>query len=571
MTQVRSLDNSTPAAPGSSKNLKWQLEAASSDPAVIQRVSGYMEYATALAAGLVPTPPNDVEKALLGDMTYGYTSGGVNPQTGTSYAVLSSDKRKLVTGTNGSSQAYSIAAASSMPVNFWFMLQNRGAGALTLTPTTSTIDGAASLTLTSGQGCIVFSDGTNYFTMRGVGGSGGSVTESSISLSDVTTDNVTSSAHGFAPKSPADATKFLNGDTTPAYAQVKDSDLSTSDVTTNNVTSSKHGLAPKSPADATKFLNGDTTPAYAQVKDSDLSLSDITTNDASTSKHGFLKKLPNDASKFLDGTGAFSTPSASSVAGVTISSSAPRVGDTFRYKEYGSAQYDLVIGIPRFMQVLPEYNAGGIFAIGYAGATNAQNVSNGSSGGSTLVAPTGTEAPLQNFVTGAGAATTTPGMIGLGLGTLNAAKFTAGCVRRFAVRAKLKNTTNVRYWIGLCFGGNNIGTTTAYATDTPNGRYIMFRYSSTTDATIKAVTATSNAAQTVADTTISIDTSNTVLFEIVYDGSNAYFYINGTLTNTIGTNLLATTDLVQFIIAVDNKNTANNREFDFAWMTVTLK
>ena len=58
------------------------------------------------------------------------------------------------------------------------------------------------------------------------------------------------------PAIPGDATLFLNGATPPAYAAVKDSDLSTSDVTTNNVTSSKHGFAPKAPNDVTKFLDG---------------------------------------------------------------------------------------------------------------------------------------------------------------------------------------------------------------------------------------------------------------------------------------------------------------------------
>lgn len=126
--------------------------------------------------------------------------------------------------------------------------------------------------------------------------------------SDITTNNVTSTKHGLAPKSPADATQFLNGATTNAYAQVKDSDLSTSDVTTNNASSSKHGFSPKSPADATQFLNGATTPAYAAVKDSDLSTTNVTTNNATTSKHGFVPILPNDATKYYDGTGAYSVP-----------------------------------------------------------------------------------------------------------------------------------------------------------------------------------------------------------------------------------------------------------------------
>ena len=42
---------------------------------------------------------------------------------------------------------------------------------------------------------------------------------------------------------------------------MKDSDLALSDVTTNNVSTSKHGFAPKAPNDSTKFLDG--TGAYS--------------------------------------------------------------------------------------------------------------------------------------------------------------------------------------------------------------------------------------------------------------------------------------------------------------------
>lgn len=114
------------------------------------------------------------------------------------------------------------------------------------------------------------------------------------------------------PAPPSDATKFLNGAATPAFAQVRDSDLSTSDVTTNNVSSSKHGFAPKSPSSATQFLNGAATPAFAQVKDSDLSTSDVTTNDVSTTKHGFVPKAPNDTAKFLRGDGTWAAAGGSS-------------------------------------------------------------------------------------------------------------------------------------------------------------------------------------------------------------------------------------------------------------------
>lgn len=133
-----------------------------------------------------------------------------------------------------------------------------------------------------------------------------------VHFTDVTTGNASSTKHGFQKKSPADATKFLNGAATPDYAAVKESDLALTDVTSNDVTSTKHGLAPKSPADATKFLNGAATPAFALVKDSDLSTSDVTTNDVSITKHGFAPKGPNDPTKFLDATGAWAVPGSAS-------------------------------------------------------------------------------------------------------------------------------------------------------------------------------------------------------------------------------------------------------------------
>lgn len=43
------------------------------------------------------------------------------------------------------------------------------------------------------------------------------VVESDLSLSDITTANVSTTKHGFAPKAPGDATKFLNGANPPAW------------------------------------------------------------------------------------------------------------------------------------------------------------------------------------------------------------------------------------------------------------------------------------------------------------------------------------------------------------------
>ena len=65
---------------------------------------------------------------------------------------------------------------------------------------------------------------------------------------------------------------------------------------------------PATPSDATKFLNGAATPAFAQVKDTDLATTDVTGNNVSTTKHGFVPKAPNDVTKFLNGLGAWSAP-----------------------------------------------------------------------------------------------------------------------------------------------------------------------------------------------------------------------------------------------------------------------
>jgi hypothetical protein len=99
---------------------------------------------------------------------------------------------------------------------------------------------------------------------------------------------------------------------TPHLSQPAESDLSLTDITTNDVSIARHGLAPKAPNDATKYLDGtgaySVPPGAAPVTDATIAISDITTNNVSTTTHGFAPKVPNDATKFLDGTGAYSTP-----------------------------------------------------------------------------------------------------------------------------------------------------------------------------------------------------------------------------------------------------------------------
>lgn len=124
----------------------------------------------------------------------------VNAQTGTTYTYLTGDYGKLVTHTNGSAIAGTLPqAGATFPANWFMFVQNRGAGALTITPTTSTIDGAATLVLNQNEGALIVSDGTNYFTGRGkatgAGGVGdvagpGSSTDNAVARFDSTTGKI---------------------------------------------------------------------------------------------------------------------------------------------------------------------------------------------------------------------------------------------------------------------------------------------------------------------------------------------------------------------------------------------
>lgn len=89
----------------------------------------------------------------------------VNAQVGTTYTVVDGDRAKLVTFSNASSIAVTLpqAGAASAFVSGWFAnFVNLGAGTVTITPTTSTINGASTFVLRTGQGVMINSDGTNY-------------------------------------------------------------------------------------------------------------------------------------------------------------------------------------------------------------------------------------------------------------------------------------------------------------------------------------------------------------------------------------------------------------------------
>ena len=94
----------------------------------------------------------------------------VNAQVGTTYAILTTDLAKLITFANASAVAVSIAqAGTAFPAGWTTTLENRGAGTVTVTPATSTINGGATITLGTNQSVKIVSDGTNYFALNGTG------------------------------------------------------------------------------------------------------------------------------------------------------------------------------------------------------------------------------------------------------------------------------------------------------------------------------------------------------------------------------------------------------------------
>lgn len=115
-------------------------------------------------------------------------SRAVNAQTGTTYTVLDGDCGKLVTTSNAASIAVTLpqAGASSQFVAGWSaIISNIGAGTNTITPTTSTINGGATLDLMTNQAAMIVSDGTNYSALifrSGSTGTGNAVLANSPTL-----------------------------------------------------------------------------------------------------------------------------------------------------------------------------------------------------------------------------------------------------------------------------------------------------------------------------------------------------------------------------------------------------
>jgi lysophospholipase L1-like esterase len=127
----------------------------------------------------------------------------VNAQTGTSYTFVNADCGKLVTFSNASAIAVTLpraAAGGNFVSGCAIDLENIGAGAVTITPTTSTLNGSVSSVFLMFDGGHIVSDGTNYSMQTGRGVKGGTnlTTQFSIPYVTLTPGQVTQLVPGAA-------------------------------------------------------------------------------------------------------------------------------------------------------------------------------------------------------------------------------------------------------------------------------------------------------------------------------------------------------------------------------------
>lgn len=122
-----------------------------------------MAQAPTVAPGLQyfegPTVGNRWEGAGLFQFGAGY-----NAQTGTTYTVAGSDMGKFLTLNNAGAIAVTLPQAGTAGFEAFkcFGIAAIGAGTATVTPTTSTINGAATRAYATTVGGVICSNGTNY-------------------------------------------------------------------------------------------------------------------------------------------------------------------------------------------------------------------------------------------------------------------------------------------------------------------------------------------------------------------------------------------------------------------------
>lgn len=107
------------------------------------------------------------------------------------YGAGAADRASVILWT-GATGTLTLPSPATVGSNWFINLRNSGTNTLTVTPSTGQIDGAASLALATGQSCVVFTDGTNYFTIGR--GQSSAISYTYLSINVAGTGNYTLSA-----------------------------------------------------------------------------------------------------------------------------------------------------------------------------------------------------------------------------------------------------------------------------------------------------------------------------------------------------------------------------------------
>jgi len=130
--------------------------------------------------------------------------------TGASTPVANTVLRGTGTGTSSWTQV-----SLGTDVSGTLLVQSGGTGATTLTGILKGNGQSAVTAVTAPTGAIVGTTDSQTLTNKAIS-TGSSMAESLLTTTDITTNNVSTTKHGFAPKAPNDATKYLDG--TGAYS-----------------------------------------------------------------------------------------------------------------------------------------------------------------------------------------------------------------------------------------------------------------------------------------------------------------------------------------------------------------
>jgi len=242
-------------------------------------------------------------------------------------------------------------------------------------------------------------------------------------------------------------------------------------------------------------------------------------------------------------------------------------GDVPRFGQNSfNSKYTPVSAFARQVAFAVEGSNGGSAAFVSTGANTTLNTI----GTPSNISPTATEGFGLKFT---GSSTASTSATAATIYTQTAAgtgRFSLGSTYRYSVRLKLNTIANVRYWIILA---DTISGTTGFSTDTPNQKFIGFRYSAGTDTTWQACVGVDSVNQECSDTGTTAGTTDTLLFEMSYHTTGVDFNISGQPAGTVGqvTTLPPQSTLVHMAVIADNKNTNNSAQFTIQYMTLTLQ